>query len=50
MLELPYKAAVEDIADELAFLDEGTRGFIFRVDELTEPVIVEVGDEVFLRA
>ena len=50
MLELPYKADVEDIADELAFLDEGTRGFIFRVDELAEPVIVEVGDEVYLRA
>lgn len=47
MLGLPYKAAAEDIAEELAFLDGGTRGFIFGVDELVAPVTVKVGDEVF---
>ncbi len=49
MLELPYKAEADEIADELAFLDEGTRGFIFRVDELAEPVVIKVGDEVYVR-
>ncbi len=47
MLELPYKAEAEDIAEELAFLEGGTRGFRFGVDELVAPVTVKVGDEVF---
>ena len=48
MLELPYKAEPEEITDELAFLDDGTRGFIFAVDHLSEAVTVAVGDGVFL--
>lgn len=47
LLELPYKAEAEEIADELAFLDGGTRGFIFQVDHLTEPVMIRPGDEVY---
>jgi hypothetical protein len=48
MLELPYKAEADAIAGELAFLDGGTRGFIFNVDGLTEPVTIRVGDGVYL--
>lgn len=47
MLELPYKAEAEAIAEELRFLDGGTRGFIFNVDGLTEPVTIRVGDGVY---
>ena len=39
----------EEIVEELAFLDEGTRGHIVDVGHLTDRVLVEVGDEVFLR-
>lgn len=49
LLELPYKAEREEIADELDFLDGGTRGFIFSVDEVVEPTMVKVGDAVFRR-
>jgi len=48
LLELPYKAEADAIAEELSFLDGGTRGFIFNVDGLTEPVTIRVGDSVFL--
>lgn len=48
LLELPYKAEADAIADELAFLDGGTRGFIFSVEGLTEPVTIRIGDGVFL--
>lgn len=47
MLELPYKAEADAIATELEFLDGGTRGFIFNVDRLTEPVAIRVGDGVY---
>ena len=47
LLELPYKAEAADIADELAFLDGGTRGFIFAVDHLTEAVVIRPGDGVY---
>ena len=48
MLELPEVAPFDEISAELAFLDEGTRGFIVEVDQVAEPVRVRVGDEVFL--
>jgi hypothetical protein len=48
LLELPYKAALEDIADELEFLDGGTRGFIFSVDGLETPMRLERGDRVYV--
>ena len=47
LLELPYKAEAENIADELEFLDGGTRGFIFSVDHLSEPVAIRRGDGVY---
>ena len=47
MLGLSVKAEAADIAEELAFLDGGTRGFIFGVDRLTDPVTIKVGDGVF---
>jgi hypothetical protein len=40
----------DQIKEELAFLDGGTRGFIVAVDHLVGPATLEVGDEVFLRS
>jgi len=37
------------ISDELAFLSEGTRGYIVDAGHLSSPVLVEVGNEVWLR-
>lgn len=39
----------DDIADDLAFLSTGTRGFILSVDHVDRPVEISVGDEVFTR-
>lgn len=39
----------DQITEDLDFLSEGTRGHIVDVDHLTGPVLVEVGDEVWLR-
>jgi len=39
----------EEVADHLAFLSTGTRGFILAVDHLDRPVEIQVGDEVFRR-
>lgn len=36
----------EQLSDELAFLEDGTRGHIVALD--SEPVLIEVGDEVWL--
>jgi hypothetical protein len=38
----------DEIREDLAFLDEGTRGYIVDVEHLTRPATVQVGDEVFL--
>ena len=48
MLQLPYKAEPEEIADELEFLDGGTRGFIFSVDGLESPARLERGDRLYV--
>ena len=48
LLQLPYKAEREDIADELEFLDGGTRGFILSVDGMEAPVRVERGDQLYV--
>ena len=40
--------ARDEIADELAFLSEGTRGFIAAVEHLVGTAVVSVGDEVYL--
>ncbi len=39
----------EEIEEDKAFLDQGTRGHIVGVDHLTAPVLIAVGDEVYLR-
>ena len=39
----------DQITDELAFLSQGTRGHIVDVGHLSAPVLIEVGDEVWLR-
>lgn len=36
-----------EIADELEFLSEGTRGFILAVDHLSRPVEIQPGDEIY---
>ncbi len=38
-----------EIAEHLAFLSTGTRGFILSVDHVDRPVEISVGDEVFTR-
>ncbi len=38
-----------EIAEHLAFLSTGTRGFILSVDHIDRPVEISVGDEVFTR-
>lgn len=38
----------EDVADDMAFLDHGTRGYILDVSHLDHPVVLAVGDEVSL--
>ncbi len=48
MLDLPTVGTYEEIGMDQAFLDNGMRGFIVAVDELTEPVRLRVGDEVYL--
>ena len=48
MLDLPEVGTHDEIGEELAFLDDGMRGFILSVDELAEPFRVRLGDEVFL--
>ncbi|MCP4966335.1 MAG: hypothetical protein GY926_14020 [bacterium] len=48
MLDLPTVGTYEEIGMDLAFLDNGMRGFIVGVDELVAPVRIRVGDEVFL--
>jgi hypothetical protein len=39
----------DEVADELAFLDGGTRGYILGVAHLDRPMIVRVGDLVVVR-
>jgi hypothetical protein len=48
MLDLPVVGTHDEIGEELAFLDDGTRGFILGVDELAEPFRLRLGDEVLL--
>ncbi len=39
----------DELAEHLAFLSTGTRGFILSVDHIDRPVEVSIGDEVFTR-
>ncbi len=50
LLGLPERAARDDVAGELEFLDGGTRGFLLDVGRVREPLRVAVGDEVTLIA
>jgi hypothetical protein len=38
----------DEIRDELAFLDEGMRGFILEVDRVPRSIRVRTGDEVWV--
>lgn len=48
MRRLPEVGSIQELAEDLVFLGEGTRGFIVTMDESGEPVRVRVGDEVFV--
>ena len=48
MRQLPELGGYEDLRDDLAFLDDGIRGFIVTVDAAVPPTRLRVGDEVFL--
>jgi MOSC domain-containing protein YiiM len=39
----------EQISNDLAFLDDGTRGHIVDVDHLDGPMLIELGDQVWIR-
>lgn len=41
-------ASADEIQDDLAFLKEGTRGFVTAMENLADPVEIRVGDEVRL--
>ena len=42
------QAAAEELQEELAFLENGTRGFVAATSFLDQPVEVKTGDEVWL--
>ena len=48
MRRLPEVGSYEDLAEDMKFLGEGTRGFIVTMIEHGEPVRIRVGDEVLL--
>ncbi len=48
MRRLPELGSYPDLRDDLAFLDDGIRGFIVTIDEGAAPTRLHVGDEVYL--
>ena len=48
MRRLPEVGSIQELAEDLVFLGEGTRGFIVTMDENGGPVRIRVGDEVFV--
>ena len=46
--QLPEVGTYEELAGDLEFLGEGTRGFIVTMDAGAGPVRIRVGDEVFV--
>jgi hypothetical protein len=50
LLGLPEVARREDIAHDVSFLDDGTRGYILAVAHLERSVVIRVGDVVSVRA
>ena len=49
MRQLPTVGAYEELQDDLAFLDDGMRGFIVTMDEADGSARIRVGDQVFVR-
>ena len=41
-------ASAEDLQEDLAFLESGTRGFVTAMDDLESPLEIQVGGEVWL--
>jgi len=48
LLELPQRGTREDLAEDLAFLGEGMRGFVVGTATMKAPVVVTTGDPVYL--
>jgi len=48
MRRLPEVGSHADLAADMAFLGQGTRGFIVTMDENGDPVRIRVGDEVLI--
>ena len=48
LLGLPRRAEREEIADDLEFLGDGMRGFVFGCQTVVQPVRVAVGDRVYV--
>ena len=48
MLALPGLGSHDELKADLAFLDDGTRGFIVTIGEDVTPTRIRVGDEVFI--
>lgn len=49
LLDLDVVSPIKEIAADIAFLEEGTRGFILGVAHLERPVQIHVGAEVVVR-
>jgi hypothetical protein len=48
LLGLSERGSREELADDLAFLDDGMRGFVFGTATIVEPILISVGDPVYL--
>jgi hypothetical protein len=48
LLGLPERGSREELDDDLAFLDDGMRGFVFGTSTIAEPIVIAVGDPVYL--
>lgn len=48
LLGLPERGTREELADDLAFLDDGMRGYVFGTTTVTQPIRIMAGDPVYL--
>ncbi len=49
MLGLDHVASRDEVADDLAALDDGRRGFIVAADHQAQPIDLHVGDPVYFQ-
>lgn len=48
LLGLDARGSREELIGDLAFLDDGMRGYVFGAGAIPEPIVVTVGDPVYL--